>query len=222
MTDSRGWQQETRKVSAVVADARRNVGGTSEDQAKWLLKFANTDPRQVKKARHYELMHEVAAVVRSRTLGFYSNPPDVVPWAEVVRSWKWLRQGLIDLRRPESGWMEKASYTHHFAFRNGRLLSWNIPGFGNLPWFQLAVREILKEAQKRLRLCGNPKCGRLLVAHRRQIYCRRACSQATRTRKYRDLHAMPMRKKRRLKYVAKMQAVHGPRVSVRQRSRAGD
>jgi len=161
------------------------VGSTPETKAQWLLdvgyqqaSFYDLSDEQV-----YTLRWEMVAFLVN-TVDFESNPGLTVSRDEAHRWLKLLQEGVKELTKGR--W---------WRLKSAMRCSFRVPLDGSSPEvysrvddddMQKKLIEVLLAVQGRLRRCQRPKCDRLFVAHKRQEYCQKSCSNKVRISKYRS------------------------------------
>ena len=184
------------------------VGVEPEARLRWLLLFGNLDRASLtaaqraavlQEARAFVVLQEVDPALR-RTMGSWPEPTDATPNVLTRReAWsaqRWLKQGLDLLRRSEK-WNFKPRVEYELDASGG--LFWTrMTANSRLEQFKALAYEAFRDARFKFRRC--PECKRPFVPVRRQAYCSARCSQAVRTRKWRQAHPEKNREIRRQQY----------------------
>ena len=184
------------------------VGVEPEARLRWLLLFGNLDRASLtaaqraavlQAARAFVVLQEVDPALR-RTMGSWPEPTDATPNVLTRReAWsaqRWLKQGLDLLRRSEK-WNFKPRVEYELDASGG--LFWTrMTANSRLEQFKALAYEAFRDARFKFRRC--PECKRPFVPVRRQAYCSARCSQAVRTRKWRQAHPEKNREIRRQQY----------------------
>jgi hypothetical protein len=184
------------------------VGVEPEARLLWLLDFGNLDSASlsaeqraavIQEARAFVVLQQIDPALR-RTMRSWPEPTDATPnvltGAEVWSVQRWLRQGLELLRRSEK-WKFKPRVEYELDASAG--LFWTrMTANSRLEQFKALAYDALRDARFKFRLC--PECKRPFVPVRRQAYCSARCSQAVRTRKWRQAHPEKNREIRRQQY----------------------
>ena len=169
--------------------ASNRVGRTTEDRARWLVKFAFSDLRALPNDWWPHLRLEVQVFLTAYPEQWFGWGDDSPYYsARDVRGFQvWLRAGLVQLVTA-GNWSVGARVKYHFVWSQGRLedLTFGPSGARSLQrdLFAIRVYEVLSLARGKLRRCL--ECGKPFVARKRQEYCAERCSQTRRTRAYRD------------------------------------
>ena len=201
------------------ASVYARVGRTPEERLRWLLKFGNLEPASldadrravtVQEARAFLMVEEVDPEVRA-LLRIGPPPidetPNVLTQDEVWAAQRWLQEGLERLRRI-GRWNFAARVRYELDFHRGRMLWVRLRSNSRLEQFKALAYSALREARFWFRLC--PECQRPFVPVGRQAYCSAGCSQALRTRKWRNAHPEKNRAIRRRQYQRSKAANSGP------------
>jgi len=183
--------------------AMRGVGKDPTDQGRWLLTFAASERERMTGQRWLRLKSEVSAWVFGPV--FYGIPlsdADTKEWQNKLRKgWKYMVDG--------PGFILSLNPQNAFSLVQGRL-KWERRGTGDL--FNQAVNDLLVSLGERFRSCLNGKCRTLFIARKRQAYCSSSCSQAVRTRTFRDNNREAFRQKRKEDYWRKQQSAYGAKL----------
>jgi hypothetical protein len=184
------------------------VGAEPEARLRWLLDFGNLDSAALSAPQHAAVIQEARAFVvlqqldpaLRRTMRSWPEPTDATPnvltEAEVWSVQRWLKQGLELLRRSEK-WNFKPRVEYELDAHGG--LFWaRMTASSRLEQFKALAYDTFRDARFKFRRC--PECKRPFVPVRRQAYCSARCSQAVRTRKWRQANPEKNREIRRRQY----------------------
>jgi hypothetical protein len=186
---------------------RVQVGVEPGAQLRWLLDFGNLDSTSlsaeqraavVQEARAFVILQQLDPVIRERMRSWSRTDaaPDVLRNAEVWSAQRWLKQGLDLLRRSEK-WNFKPRVEYQLD-AHGDLFWARMTANSRLEQFKALAYDTFRDARFKFRRC--PECKRPFVPVRRQAYCSAGCSQAVRTRKWRQAHPEKNREIRRQQY----------------------
>ena len=202
-----------RKALAPRFNAVRHVGFTAEENAHWLLRFAEEDLEHAPAARLHDATDELATftLIRSRIVLF---APDI----QTLAIQKTLREGIARLRAKQRFELP-LQVTTGIAWddETGALVAVR-KGNGEAAFF-MAVFDVLREVDSRLKICHNSRCRRLFLVRGRKQYCRPSCSQALRTERFRKAHPEKFTLMRHARYERKQRKKLGPKVKVGRRPR---
>jgi hypothetical protein len=164
--------------------ARRRVGATAVERARWLIGFAVRDLTALKRKQSAEVAWELSAYidVRLRRDLLVVQP---IPDEQVRRCQAWLQEGLKVLRAEGKWKFEIEPLPRH-------VLQLDPPNFyimGLDPGFrafkQVFALETAAFLAQRLRFCPRGGCGNPFVRRKGQRYCSSRCSQTVRSQRFR-------------------------------------
>jgi hypothetical protein len=162
-------------------------GASNEDRARWLLDFAVMDLGNLSAGDWQKLCSELEAFLNPHGFPFITVRAQHLEPKQVRGLQRWLCEGLLMLnfsnvwQVPRNElilfhWARRSGLTHR-TFRQDQI------GAAR-EVFRPAVATLLSAVADRFRFCG--ECGRPFVARKSQAYCGPRCSQATRTRRFRE------------------------------------
>jgi hypothetical protein len=184
------------------------VGVEPEARLRWLLDFGNLDPDSLTAAQRSAALQEARAFVFLQGVDpalrgrMRSLPPPTDATTNVLtrdETWSaqtWLKKGLELLSRSEK-WKFAPDVEYELdAYRD---LFWaRMSATSRLQLFKALAYDAFRHARLKFRRC--PECKRPFVPVRRQRYCSSRCSQAVRTRKWRQKNPEKNREMRRQQY----------------------
>jgi hypothetical protein len=197
-----------------MSDVWNRVGMEPEDRLRWLVGFGNlvpaslTDNQRItakQEARAFAFLQEIDPPIRKRMRSWPApadDTPDVLTDAEVWRAQRWLKQGLVLLAHAEK-WNFAQRVQYQLEAKKGFLFA-RLKASSNLNQFKAMAYETFRDARLKFRLCLD--CRNAFVPIRRQAYCSPRCSQAARTRRWRNAHPERNRAIRRAQYQKSMAA----------------
>lgn len=196
------------------SDVWQRVGIEPEARLRWLVNFGNLVPASLtdeqraavrQEARAFVMLQEMDPATRGR-MRPWPAPADPTPGfltdAEIWQAQRWLKRGLDQLGRAKK-WNFPPRVRYELDARRG-LLWTRLKATSRLELLKALTYEAFRDARFRFRLC--PHCRHALVPIRRQVYCSTRCSQAVRTRKWRQAHPDKNRAIRRAQYRKSMAA----------------
>lgn len=176
-----GWIKSARAAGVRV---KLNANATDEDRARWLLDFAVLDLTSLSEGNWVDVRQALGRLVTPGLKSRGSAPP--ARSAEKVRALQdWLLKGLVAIYA-ERTWCEVGRIRSVLQSSDNRLNALTEPSgsAGTAEGFRFGAHQVLARAASRFRLCG--WCGRPFIAKRKQGYCVPQCSQAGRTRRFRE------------------------------------
>jgi len=198
--------------------AWERVGETADAQGRWLVRFSELESKRLSTGDRLNLQWEALLFTLGKPVNFRMPLP---PHALLLRWQAWLRAGLAQLKAGGVWEAELGRRVIHAKYGSRgpqeeyRLLQ----GDGYWRDFRDAFREralrTITSLGRRFRFCD--PCGRPFVARRRQAYCAARCSQAVRTKRYRERDPARVRRLRREGYARKQRGLYGPKVRVGRR-----
>jgi hypothetical protein len=190
------------------------VGIEPEARLRWLLNFGNLERESLtseqraavrQEARAFAILQEIDPAIRGR-MRYWPAPAEATRDAltddEIWRAQQWLKRGLDLLGRSEK-WNFTPRVKYELDAYRGMLWT-RTRATSRLELFKALAYEAFRDARLRFRLC--PHCRRAFVPIRRQVYCSGRCSQAVRTRKWRQANPEKNREIRRAQYRKSMTA----------------
>ncbi len=230
-----GRENPRRPLPKSLVRAFARLGSTPEDQARWLLRAAYSDPARMTQEDWLSLQEEIGAFLFLDPTDnlFYGHGIKEAVSREVAEDCiRVLRDGLRDLvregkcrfdtptvsrvaewHRTSGEFRWRTTLPYKWTPRGGRWFSQTMDWSG---YFLLRVYDVLRAAERRFRIC--PDCRRAFIARKRQAYCSPRCSQNVRTKKYRFRHRARLKKQRHAAYERKMKAALGAKVKVARRA----
>jgi hypothetical protein len=203
----------TREVKAA-SDVWSRIGIEPEARLRWLVNFGNLAPASLteeqraavrQEARAFAILQEIDPAIRGRMRSWPApadTTPDVLTDAEIWQAQRWLKRGLDLLGRAEK-WNFAPHVRYELDAYKGLLWA-RLKATSRLELLKALAYQAFRDARFRFRLC--PHCKRAFVPIRRQAYCSARCSQAVRTRKWRQAHPDKNRAIRRAQYRKSMAA----------------
>jgi len=216
------FEARERELRRELKLAQVRVGRSDEHRMRWLLRFAALGAENSEDLRYEILTFAVPPSARFVPCEVYATSGELD--LGIGNFLQWLRSGLDTLKEGflhghPVDWSVNAPGSHHFTWRNGRLLDKPSIDDGILTEdrFKAQVCSVLTSQGHRIRFCR--KCAKLFLGQRRQAYCDPKCSQITRTKRYRERHPEKIRDQRHEAHVRKQQQHYGPKVKVARRPR---